>query len=240
MNFEKCSQLFLKLNKINDIEKYIDELVELIKQIFYENNYFVKNSDNNELRTEFYQKLRQYIKQIYNSYAKGTNISDNVKFIGCGRTSLVFKIGDIVLKISKSNIKYNYNKIADYECTIPIISHSEFEVANNEHYVMQVTPYVDTNDLNDEDVYSAYYNIRKHGYIWNDPDMKNIGKIIEDITINNIKYKKGDIVIIDLEDMAYVGEVTPDIILTELCYDSYNSKAYACETRYIEESQNIK
>ena len=44
--------------------------------------------------------------------------------------------------------------------------------------------------------------------------------------------------IIDLEDFAYVGEFTPDIILDEICYTAYNGNVYKFETRYISENQS--
>ena len=51
------------------------------------------------------------------------------------------------------------------------------------------------------------------------------------------KYKKGDLVVIDLDDIAYVGEETSDIILEEISMMSYNRNVYRFETRYIEEKE---
>lgn len=100
------------------------------------------------------------------------------------------------------------------------------EISSNEGYSIELTPLVDTKDLTDEDTYEAYKKIRSLGYIWNDPAPNNIGKIIKTIECHNIVYEKGDIVIVDLEDFAYVGEVTPEEVIDKVAFYSYNQKAY--------------
>ena len=107
---------------------------------------------------------------------------------------------------------------------------------------------MDTKNITLEDVYNAYSNIRNLGYIWNDPKEENVGRIInvEGCKIGDKKYlpqyqyKKGDLVVIDLEDIAYVGEETDDIVLTEITYSSYNRNVYRFETRNMEEKKQRK
>ena len=67
-------------------------------------------------------------------------------------------------------------------------------------------------------MFGANKRLRDLGYIWNDPKEENVGRIINDIDFNGNSYHSGDIVIIDLEDFAYVGEVTPDEVLEEVNY----------------------
>ena len=244
MEEKKYKSLFKELNQYEDEKKYIDELIKLISKILYERTTFVKNSNNDSLRNEFYNKLKEIIKRIYSNY-KGrndlnNNITSTIEYIGCGHTALVFRIGDVVLKIRKESFIQPSKKIYNFSCVIPVFYNKCFEVDRNENYILQITPLVDTNIKDEEEVYNEYKKLRKLGYIWNDPELENIGKIKKDVTVNGITYKKGDYVIIDTEDFAFVGEVTPESILDEIAYTSYNQKTYVYETRYINEKQKIK
>ena len=64
--------------------------------------------------------------------------------------------------------------------------------------------------------------------------------MMKDLDFNGHHYKKGDVVIIDLEDLAYVGETTSDTILDEISMTAYNGRTYTYETRYIEEKRKAK
>ena len=72
---------------------------------------------------------------------------------------------------------------------------------------------------------------------WNDPKRENVGRIIQDIEHNGHYYKTGDLVIIDF---AYVGEITPEEVLAEIAWTSYNSKTYEYEMRYIREKEKTR
>lgn len=241
MNIEQYKQMFDYLKQYKDENQYLDELINLINKTLYERDIFVKNSDNDALREEFYKYLKEQIRKVYNSYQGKTNISEDIEFIGCGRTSLAFRIGDIVIKVEKKNWVHKKDNSFNYQCTIPVLFATNFKIAEKEYYGLQISPLVDTNNILEEEVYSAYKSLRDLGYIWNDPKAENVGKIIKDIDFNEVSYKAGDIVIIDLEDFAYIGEVTPDSVLDEIAYSSYNSKTYEYETRYIDEkSKKIK
>ena len=147
---------------------------------------------------------------------------------------MAFRIGDNVLKIGKSRTK---NQSYEFQCLIPVFFSYDQEISSCEYYSVELTPLVDSKNITDEDTYEAYKQLRTLGYIWNDPSPKNIGKIINPIECYNNVYEKGDIVIIDLEDFAYVGEVTPEWVIDELAFSSYNQKTYTYEMRYIEEKE---
>lgn len=244
MEKEKYEKIFESLNQYESEEKYLEELVNLISKILYERTTFIKNSNNDVLRENFYKKLKEIIKNTYEDYKIKNNleleINSIIEFIGCGHTSLAFRIGNVVIKIGKEGfippIKNNYN----LPCLIPLFYKKIFKVDDKENYNVQITPLVDTNLKDEEEVYKVYKSLRKFGYIWNDPKLENIGIIKKDITLNDITYKKGDYVILDLEDLAYVGEITPESVLDEITYTSYNQKTYVYETRYIEEKEKIK
>ena len=228
------------LSQYTDENVYLDELIKMVSKIIYDRNHFVQNSDNDSKRAEFYTYLRQKLQEFYNQYKENNNksIAENIEFIGCGRTSLVFKIGNIVLKIGKEKSDYRKSRDYKFDCVIPVLYKEFFKVEDREFYVIEISPLVNTNNISEEEVYYAYRNLRKLGYIWNDPAMDNVGKVINDFTYGDINYKAGDIVIVDLEDLAYVGEETPDYVLDELAYYSYNQKAYVYENRYLEEKQS--
>ena len=235
---EEHRKIFSSLSKYKDVDEYVEKLVELIRTIHYERTFFVKNSDNEKARDEFFDFLKKEFVEIYNTYKKYSNdnseIGNIIEFVGEGRTTLAFRIGDNVLKIGKSRIKNHYY---EYQCLIPVYFSYYQEISSNEGYSIELTPLVDTKDLTDEDTYEAYKKMRSLGYIWNDAAPNNIGKIIKTIECHNIVYEKGDIVIVDLEDFAYVGEVTPEEVIDELAFFSYNHKAYVYEMRYIEEQE---
>ena len=235
----KYESRFAALNKESN-EEYLSGFIKLVGDLFYERVAFVKNSTNDDKRKEFYDYLKGYIMHLYNEYKEKTNsnisLSDYLTYISHGHTALAFKIGNDVLKITKTKGPYTPNKTT-FSCYIPIFFEKNFEVSESEYYTIQTCPYVNTEKVEEEDVYSLYRIIRSAGYIWNDPAPKNVGTIIEDIEYNGVSYKKGDHVIFDFEDFAYVGEVTSDIILDEIATMSYNPKVYAYEMRYIEEKK---
>jgi len=221
---EKYRELFNKLNP-ND-PNYLDYFISLLNQVLIDRNIFVQSSTNQEKRLEFYDVLRDVLSNM--NYR-------NIEFIGCGHSSLTFKIDDQVLKIGKSKVDEKKFK-RDFPVLIPLFVDECHQIDEREYYTLQVTPYVDTLDIDKEDVYTTYKRMRDLGYIWNDPTIENTGRIVKDIDYNGHHYKKGDLVIIDLEDIAYVGlDETPDYILEEISLMSYNRDVYNYEMRYIEE-----
>jgi hypothetical protein len=122
-----------------------------------------------------------------------------------------------------------------------MLAEKDFKVDDNEYYRVEMCPVVDTKTpIDEEELYDVYKRIRDEGYIWNDPDTKNLGRIIHSFEYNNHMYESGSIVVFDLEDFAYVGEVTSDEILEEIAIASYNSRTYRFETRYINEKSKKK
>ena len=225
-DIERYRELFNKLNP-ND-PNYLDYFISVLNQILIGRNVFVQSSNNEEKRLEFYDILRDTLSAMdYKS----------IEFIGSGHTSLTFKVDDKVIKIGKSTVDLKKYK-KDFPVLIPTFVDECHKIDEKEFYTLQVTPYVDTLDIDKEDVYSTYKRMRDLGYIWNDPTIDNTGRILKDINHNGHHYKKGDLVIIDLEDIAYVGlEETPDEIMEEIAISSYNPDVYKFETRYAEEKR---
>lgn len=223
---ERYRELFSQLNP-ND-QDYLDYFISVLNQILIGRNVFVQSSDNEEKRLEFYDILRDTLSKM--DYKR-------IEFIGSGHSSLTFKIDDKVIKIGKSTVDLKKYK-KDFPVLIPTLVDECHKIDDKEYYTLQVTPYVDTLDIDKEDVYSVYKKLRDLGYIWNDPTIDNTGRILKDMDYNGHHYKKGDLVIIDLEDIAYVGlEETPDVIMEEIAISSYNPDVYNFETRYAEEKR---
>jgi len=231
---EEYQVLFDSLKQYSNEKDYLDHLTLFIKDVMYERTVFVPNSDNDSIRDDFYKKLRDKLESIYHTYKSDKSIEEDIQFAGCGHTSLAFRIGDVVFKIGKKRSSLSPKK-NDFSCLIPVFYQSITPVGEKEFYEVQVTPYVNTYDISEEDVYSAYKSLRKCGYIWNDPTFDNTGRIEKDFSFEGREYHAGDLVIIDLEDLAYVGEETSDEILEEISMMSYNRKTYQFEMRYIEE-----
>ena len=237
MHNDNYKDRFNSLKGINNNEEFLNKFINMISEILYERDNFVSNSNNDSLREEFYNNiLRKTILNMYNNI-DNINLSEDIEFIGSGHSSLVFKIGDNAFKIEKSNNKKDLLKYDKYDCVIPVLYDSSFEVDYKEIYNIIITPLVDTLDIFEEDVYETYKRLRDLGYIWNDPKRENVGRIIQDIEHNGHYYKTGDLVIIDF---AYVGEITPEEVLAEIAWTSYNSKTYEYEMRYIREKEKTR
>ena len=224
--------LFQSLNEIDDFEVYIKEVVLAIQKIMNSRETFVKNMGDSSMRDAFYQTLYQKLVEL----TRG----EKIHYLGCGHTSLAFQIGDKVLKIGKTDNNYEMRHKKNFQCLIPVFYQDSFQVGEREFYTLQLTPMVDTSFIEEEDVYGTYKNLRDLGYIWNDPTPSNTGRILSDFDYDGRSYKKGDLVIIDLEDIAYVGEDTSDEIMEELSISSYNGKAYLYEERYWREKGKTK
>lgn len=233
-NPEEYQVLFDSLKKYSSEKDYLDYLTFLIKEAMYERTVFVPNSDNDSIREDFYKTLRNQLEDIYHSYKSNKSIEEDIQFVGCGHTSLAFRMGDVVFKIGKKDHNL-FTKKNDFSCLIPVFYQSITPVGEREFYEVQVTPYVDTHDISEEDVYSVYKSLREYGYIWNDPTFDNTGRVRSNFSLQGREYHAGDLVIIDLEDLAYVGEETSDDVLDEISMMSYNRKTYQFEMRYIEE-----
>ena len=246
---KKFREIFEGLKEFSDDKKrYISEII---------NNAIVllinrRNEKNDELNKEKIESLSNYmkwmLKELYKDYINRSgskkNIIEDVEYIGSGFTCITFRVGDNIIKLGKSNYEVLPKKL-DSKYQVPTYVRESYEIGPKKYLRVEIAPYVDTKNITYEDTYKAYSNIRDLGYIWNDPKEENIGRIIsangckigDKEYVPNQQYQKGDLVIIDLDDIAYVGEETSDIVLDEISYMSYNRNVYVFETRYMEEKR---
>ena len=222
-DYKEYKESFDSIKEHKEPTEYLKELINLICKVLLERDRFVKNSDNDEARVEFFKLLLEKIKETYQEYQnrnpEAHDITQDIEFIGAGHTSLAFRIGDVVLKVGKEKDNWTSRLMEKYQNlpgVVPVFYNHSHMVAEHEYYSIQITPLVDTSHIEEEEVYGAYKKLRTAGYIWNDPLPENMGKIMTDFDFNGRHYQKGDIVVIDLEDMAYVGETISDDVLDEI------------------------
>lgn len=249
MEDKKMRELFESLKKYsNNKEIYISKLVD--NAIFYLINR--RSKEDVQLDKQKIEKFSFYVKEIitdvYEDYIdrnKSNNIiSSDIEYAGIGFTSITFRVGDNVIKLGKNEYGITPNSL-DSIYQVPTYIRESYEIGDKTHFRLEVAPYVDTTNITYEDAYEAYSNIRDLGYIWNDPKEENLGRIIgiDGCKIRGKKYlplhlyKKGDLVVIDLDDIAYVGEETSDIVLEEISLMSYNRNVYRFETRHMKEKE---
>jgi len=247
----KFRELFEKL-KVYSTNKdvYISKIIENV--MFVLTSRRIEKNDNLDVdKVAFFTtRITDILKDLYEDYvdrsASENNVAEVIEYVGSGFTSITFRVGDNVIKFGKSEYDIAPEKL-DSSLKVPIYMRESYEIDHKVHFRVEVAPFVDTTNITYEDTYEAYKNIRKLGYIWNDPKEENLGRIIG---VSGCKiggkqylptkqYQKGDLVVIDLDDIAYVGEETSDIILEEISMMSYNRNVYAFETRYWDEKRML-
>lgn len=242
---DKFKELFEKLKIYSsDKEKYISEIIDNTILILStrRNGEVIKN----EKLDNFTNYTKNILIDLYEDYLKRTNsknnISEDIKYLSCGFTNIAIRVGDNVIKIGKSEDEMAPKRL-DSVYQVPTYIRESYEIEDKNHFRVEVSPYVDTTNITYDDVYETYKNIRRLGWIWNDPKEENIGRIIntESCVIGSKKYlpkyeyKKGDLVAIDIDDIAYVGEITSDEILEEIAITAYNANVYKFENMYEKE-----
>lgn len=249
---EKFRQLFNKLKSYSDDkEKYISEVIDNMIFLII-NRRKGKDDVLDEKQLEVFSNYaKSILTDLYEEYIvrseSKNNIIEDVEYAGSGFYSITFRVGDNVIKIGKNS--HATKPVGfDSKYQVPTYIRESYEVGDKIHFKIEVSPYVDTTNITYDDIYQAYSNIRSLGYIWNDPKEDNIGRIIGvsgckiggKQYLPSYQFSKGDLVVIDLEDIAYVGEETSDIILDEISMMSYNRNVYVFETRYMEEKKKNK
>ena len=245
----KIRELIEKLKVYsNDKDKYISKIVDNVIFVLVNRRNLKQDKLDEKKLEKFSNYAKQILKDIYEDYVerKGTknDLCEDIEYVGLGFRFITLRVGDLVLKIGKDDHTIPKQQL-DSIYQVPIYIRESYEIGNRAHFRVEVSPYVDTKNITYEDTYKAYSNVRNLGYIWNDPKQENLGRIInvEGCKIGGKKYepskylKKGDLVLIDLDDIAYVGEETSDTIMEEISMMSYNRNVYTFETRYMKEKE---
>ena len=190
------------------IERKINETPDiyircLIKNIVNEKvGRFKKLDDFNEIMFLIIKEL------VENEKIKYSDICE----VGQGAYSTVLQIGDKVLKIGCERANLKFDKIP---YVIQPLLRRNFEI-ENEIICVEITERVDTNSVNINDLSKMCEKIHKLGYVWEDGNVKNLGRLLKDNVIHFNKFispldetlnynsvdnkkilKKGEVVILD-------------------------------------------
>lgn len=230
-------------NSVNiNIDEQINEKENTVIQelIFNKTNLTVKDLEKENIL----MGLKRIIKSVLDS--EGRNYSD-IKKIGEGVFSDVFKIGNKILKINKERRKFSFDASKSKLILQPIFRADIMSGINKEPLVsIDVTDLVDTQNVSYENLYQMFKKIRELGFVWVDCRLNNIGRLTKDtrVTIkdetNNDKteiLKKGTIVILD-DDYIYTYDEYKnlDIRENEKLNNIYNYKLFQnFEERYQNE-----
>ena len=139
-----------------------------------------------------------------------------------GAYSIVYKIGDKVLKIGKK--REVFTKINNKRFLQPLYRDEILDKDDKDFlFCIEITEFVDTKNITKEDVYFIYKELRDCGLVWTDCKEDNLGRLLKDNKVyfkgidkvdknatgyinDNIEIlKKGDLVIID-NDYIYNEE----------------------------------
>lgn len=232
----------------NNPKEFVRYLVRAVVEVLMcRRDYKYINLNEMEM-VRFISDVERIFIEIYEDYLKRTgsvnDLANIIEYVGSGHSSLAFRIGDNVIKIGNAPFG-SLPSLIDSNDFVPVYFKKVYTIGINVHFKVEVNPYVNKVSLNDEELYNVYASIRDQGFIWNDPKSDNIGSIINtegcmidgEMRKPTKEYVPGQLVVFDLEDMAFVGEETPEVILTGFSYHSYNPNVYTFETRWIKERE---
>lgn len=182
--------------------------------------------------------------------AENVNLSDTEMILG-GSYSCVYKIGTKVLKIGK---KRQVFELKNNKRFLPSILRKELLVKGPDEnkfiITLEITEFVNTSNITEDDVYLIFKELRSEGLLWTDPRIDNIGKLnrpnqiffpgMDSVSHEVQNYysneydilKKGDLVIID-NDYIYPTDYDEVKYGNEYFFNLF-------ESRYQEELKNIK
>ena len=251
LEFKKILVSFdYKLKYNEEINDYIDTNPDLIiREIAIFNDTISVDVIEKEKYTSF---LKQLIEEILQN--EKLNYHD-IEYLDSGYYSKVYKIGDKVLKIGNERKKFNipFNK----RFLKPLYRQNISSLDGKKTlFCIEITEYVDTNDITDDDVYQVYKELREQGLVWTDCKRSNLGRLRKDnkiyfdgitsVSKNSTGYlddndeilKKGELVIIDND------YIFPETEFFDLYDGDYSSLAFEIfkkyENRYNKEKMSRK
>lgn len=247
---------YLEQNSFKIIEKVIpkDRIFLYINQMI-KNGYkdIIKENENAIIASLVdidsyileYEKLMLPIKLLINELLEKTNTKiEDIEHKGSGAFSNTYKIGNLILK---SGIKINKKMPYHPRFLSPFLRKEMIEDKYLEVY-KYVKPAL---ELSKEEVYEIYKELREDGIIWIDPRAANLGILLEDndtkikgetievkeesigftSKIKHKTYKKGDIVIFDVDTAVYEEDFKLEDYDLLIDLRAYNEM----ETRYQKE-----
>ena len=119
-------------------------------------------------------KNEEIISKYLREELKDKQISTrNIKMIGGGSTSLVYKIGDHVLKFGET--RHNRRIYINHRILASILRKLELNENNEELFYVEIMKYIETGDITDEEVEEVRQDGFEQGLIWEDAKTYNCG-----------------------------------------------------------------
>ena len=218
------------------VDDYKDEVLKTLEALIYD----LCNRDNNGFEKKF-----------------GKINFENIRKLGEGSYSVVYGIGDRVIKIGRDRGIW---EIPDNPYIVTPIIRERIDVSEDEispHLYVEVTKKVNpitetelTPDL-EEELYEIYAKLREMGIIWADVKYENVGRLIEEqnphfassefLSLDPSKLtkeikarKKGSLVILDI-DLLMTEEEFNERNKIDPAYSLKSDLAYKFYKRYEEE-----
>ena len=207
-----------------EIKTLINDESDLINQY----NDFVNNNPSNliygMLINGFHSSLKEVkeeqiyltIKTIIDEVKQYENVNySDIEYIGYGSVSTVYSIGNKVLKLG--NERDNFVMENNKRFLKPILR-TNIDKINGKVILgfVEIVEKVNTEGINETHVYKLYKELKEYGYMWFDPRISNVGRLLRKNKIyfkdlspvkeainykddNEIELNSGELIILDNE-----------------------------------------
>lgn len=173
------NELILYLDYFKKDEKIYNVLSNSINR---QENIFLKNiliySLNISSKEIEEEKIMPYFKRIVDEVLEyeGKMCSD-IRLIGEGGSSCVYKMGNKVLKLGRSRLGFKIDNNKRFLC--PLLRQDIKSIKDDTLFFIEITEKVKTDNISEEDAYSIYKELRDEGLVWLDCYPANLGRLIK-------------------------------------------------------------
>lgn len=204
--FVDMSQIFKKISKDEELTTLKNKL----------NKYYAENKEGvvkSIIESSTYTSLDDYVPtmvQIFDELFESEKCKfADMKVLGQGTFSKVFGVGEKVVKIGKTSPTFN---IPNHRRVLQPLIRTNFIQKGKEKATIEICEKVDTNltekDLDEENLYRIYKELREEGIIWTDLAKRNLGKL----TKPNYTYLNGEIITPDSKSRGFDKNITENVL----------------------------
>lgn len=222
--------------KLEDRKNYIQKFDSRNIDFDY-NDLFITDKQKKEFE-EFFKLLIDDISR----HCKNNNLDCSLSIVGCGSTSIVYSIGDKIIKIGKPR---RSNKLPFCEHLLQPIINKDFEFDGYPIHI-EVTQKVITFDKNSNFVHSERYfdiieqisyDLQEFGIYCKDLNYQNIGILTKENKIHfdsiNFEYANDEVTSI-INNNNLNPKVEGEYVIIDLdCLEIYDIKKYARYLLYV-------
>ena len=181
--------IFILLENVEKIygTKYLDKIITCIdgNKEYFLNSMVMPIVDKKNINV--YKDAKEIVRLIVDEIMENENIKhyEDIKRIGIGRSSRVYKIGNKVLKIGRAKMRLTLNYPNNPYIIKPLMR--KIIKFGLDEVIFEVQEYVPSYKPTKEEKEKLYLNLRKLGIIWIDPNSTNFSKLEKD---NKIYWNK--------------------------------------------------